>query len=748
MNGTAAARFFRLGASLAGLVTLGWVMTGLAAKPVHHGVPVPTDWSHRHLIFSNSRTAERAARVSQDPRFWQQMHRREERLALPAGLLSMGPRVAPQVTPSFGPRITPSISRGGALTRRILNVKTNFHRDWSEDLGLGAAAGAGNYPAKFSFDSTTAFCGSDPTPDYVVYSTGLAGAPGPTGQADIVAFDNLYSGCTPALPAVYWAYNTSGAGTGKVLTSPVLSLDGSQIAFVQTSGSAATVVVLKWQASATDTVANPTSLTASGSYPTCTAPCMAVLPLQDRTHTAMDDTTSSIFVDYKDDVAWVGDSGGNLHKFHPFFTGTPTEIADTNWPLAVSALPLGSPVYDSYTSNVYVAGAQDGFLYRVDATVATVTQSGQLDFAGSLNGPIVDSSNGLVYAFAAEDNSGSCPSAPPTNCAGVYQLSANFAATDLGTEATVGAATISSAPLYDGSLNNAYYTSGDATGKMFVCGNVGAEPTLYEIPIAAGALNSGFPPVSSGVAIGVLGLSASNPACSPVTDVYEPAAVAGNPATELLFASVQSESNTAGCAAGGCIVNMIDTPWQASTNYSIGKEVLVQSANPQVRRIYVVVGAGTSGTSEPHWPITFGSYVTDPDPTGVTWLNQGNPAKAVNPWIPLHPYTSTTRILDSNGYVQVVEATGTSGPTTPLWSTTPGDPTLDGSVVWANAGVLPTIGMASNGGTSAIIIDNTVSSGTPTGTSQVYFTTLGDQICGTSGGNGGCAVQASQSALQ
>ena len=83
MNGTAT-RFLRLGVSLAGLVTLGWVLTGQAAKPVRHSVP--TDWSHRHLIFSHPRSAEQAARVSQDPRYLQQVYRRQQRLALPAAL--------------------------------------------------------------------------------------------------------------------------------------------------------------------------------------------------------------------------------------------------------------------------------------------------------------------------------------------------------------------------------------------------------------------------------------------------------------------------------------------------------------------------------------------------------------------------------------------------------------------------------------------------------------------------------------
>jgi len=58
-------------------------------------------------------------------------------------------------------------------------------------------------------------------------------------------------------------------------------------------------------------------------------------------------------------------------------------------------------------------------------------------------------------------------------------------------------------------------------------------------------------------------------------------------------------------------------------------------------------------------------------------------------------------------------------------------------------------GLAATGGTSGIIIDNVVTS--TTGASQVYFSTLSNQTCNGNGstgsGSGGCAVQASQKAL-
>jgi hypothetical protein len=61
-----------------------------------------------------------------------------------------------------------------------------------------------------------------------------------------------------------------------------------------------------------------------------------------------------------------------------------------------------------------------------------------------------------------------------------------------------------------------------------------------------------------------------------------------------------------------------------------------------------------------------------------------------------------------------------------------------------------TAGFAATGGTSGIIIDNSVTAATTAGASQIYYSTRGNAACagnGTTGATtGGCAVQASQSA--
>jgi hypothetical protein len=285
-------------------------------------------------------------------------------------------------------------------------------------------------------------------------------------------------------------------------------------------------------------------------------------------------------------------------------------------------------------------------------------------------------------------------------------------------------------PMYHGTFDSAYFNSVDATGKLYVCGNTGANPILYQVPIIAGA----FPLSGLGSSLASL-TTASTAPCSPITDFANPNATGGP--VERLFISVQDKGLSNGCLGGGCLFNFLDTPWHPSTVYARGQEILDDKL-----RIEVATTAGTTGSTEPVWGLADGTFRTD---GSVVWFQQGLLSAATIPaWLPSHSYTSTNRILDTNGNVQICLTAGTSGPSAPTWKTLAGADTSDGGVGWKNAGPVATFALPAAGGASAVIIDNTVNG---SGGSQVYFTTLSDQVCGTSG-TGGCAVQASQSALQ
>jgi hypothetical protein len=700
-----------LGISIILVLTLPPALLGQASPDSEAAVPVTTDWSHHHVIFSRPATTKQAQRVQQDPRYWQQQYRQSS-ASLPEA-------------PNDG-ALAPELQSGSSASLPGKNQK--LKRDWSQDIGSGASVSAGNFPAKYSFSSTNANCASD----FVVYTTGLFGG----AQASIVAYNNLYSGCSGTVPAVYWAYNTGAT----ILSSPVFSRDGTQVAFVQTNSSGhGILVLLKWAASTTETITSPGTPTRTIPllYAACPAPCMTTATL---TGSVLDsDTNSSVFYDYSNDTAYVGDDAGFLHKFTPVFNGALAEVRTGGWPVLVnSGSALTSPVHDFASGNVFVADI-GGFLYRVNSSTAAVTTSGQLDFSsandggpGIVQGPIVDSTAGLVYVFAPSDGSGVCGGA---DCTAVFQLTTSFVASDTGSEAVVGSSTPTGtvpSPLYIGAFDSTYENSVNATGNLYVCGNTGGDPVLYQVAITSGA----FGTVSAGP---VLSTSFAVTPCSPVTDVLNPNVTGG--ATEWIFASAANGGVSSACSAGGCLFNFTDTPWKRSTAYAVGQEVLDSHF-----QIQVVSTAGTSGVAAPGWATIPGRSTTDGT---VHWLDQGlQSAVPLATWIPSNPYPLHAKILDGNNNVEFVTTAGTSGTTVPTFSTTAGAITSDGTTLkWTNLGALGTAALAAAGGTSGIIIDNTVGSGTQAGASQIYFSTLSDQTCGTSG-TGGCAVQASQPALQ
>jgi hypothetical protein len=669
-------------------------------------IPLPTDWSHQHVIFSKPATADIAAKIEQDPRYWQQLYRREWPLMLPKSSVSQH------------------------------DSKAATTQDWQESMGSGASSGATNYPAKFSFLGTTANCGNAIQPDFVTYNSGLSGS---GTQASIVAYDNLYSGCTGTVPSVYWAYNTGG----QVLTSPTYSLDGTQVAFVQTSGGDGSLVILRWAASTTETVGNPGAPTLespASKYPGCTSPCMVSFLLTNSSGTPANDTASSVFYDYSSDIAYVGDSHGWLHKFTPVFFGTPAEARTGGWPLELNSTnpnALADPVFDFVSGNLFIGDA-GGYLYLVNPKTPSVIKSGQLDHGvGVTQGPIVDPSSKYVYVFASSDGTTNCTGG--VACAAVYQLSTNFTVNSKGTEVAVGVSTASGGtpnPMYLGAFDSTYINSKTSTGNLYVCGNTGADPTLYRVPIAAGVF--GTP-----AEIDNLTPAADSPACSSITDIQNPNATGG--AFERLYFGVENNGRPTACNGKGCAVSFIDAPWQASTSYQVGQEILVLRPANNTLYVNVVTVAGTTAATAPAtWPAQVGATTAS---GSVTFLNQGATDIAqFSQWAKNHAYALHARIVDSNGNVEVVSKAGTSGANTPTWKTTAGANTTDGTVTWVNAGVLPSAALAAAGGTSGIIIDNFVN--TLLGASQVYFSTLSNQTCTTSGTTGGCAVQASQVTLK
>jgi hypothetical protein len=189
------------------------------------------------------------------------------------------------------------------------------HRDWSISLGTGRVQ-AGAFPAKWQADPTLP---PSCTTDFVIYGLNVVGTTG--GQPSIVALKNLYSGgldplCGGAQPNFLFSYNTTTFANGRILTSPVLSMDGKKVAFVETSTVAgarqSSVHVLNIPTSGSQVLVTPSVVQPLGA--------MVNVPLAAATN-----SRSSPWVDYKNDILYVGLDNGRLYKITGVFKGVARE---------------------------------------------------------------------------------------------------------------------------------------------------------------------------------------------------------------------------------------------------------------------------------------------------------------------------------------------------------------------------------------------------------------------------------------
>ena len=288
------------------------------------------------------------------------------------------------------------------------------------NLGSGAKVGPGQYPAKFGFFTNIGpICASD----YVVYNTGLTGS---GTQASIVGFNNLYATtCSGTVPEVYWAYNTGGAA----VTAVALSFDGSQIAFVQTQGSASDLILLKWAASPTPpvgvkgtTVSGSKNVTITAGTVTAADVAMQIsgtgIPTHD-TIAAVSGTTVTLAT---------AATGNNTNETLTITAeavatpGVPPPVSNTAYPTCTApcmttiafngpALDTNSfPFYDYSGSDLLFAGDNTGHLHKFQHVFngsastppaevvttgdwpATVSTTGQ-----ALSTPVYDPSSGLAF---------------------------------------------------------------------------------------------------------------------------------------------------------------------------------------------------------------------------------------------------------------------------------------------------------------------------------------------------------------
>lgn len=676
---------------------------------------VPEDWSHHHLVFSDPGTEDDAIQngayiewlqIVNDPRYvFQQLKRH-----LPArGPAADDVARIQEEAQARETTQTEEFTTGETTAKAVLLKKASkpkMTKDWSMVLGHSATAGAGMYPAKFSFNPIgTPNCASASSPDFVVYNTSVAGS---SSQASIAAYDNLYSSCTGQVPSVYWALNTGGT----VKTSVVFSGTGSQLAFVQTPSSGnAQLVLLKWAAmpagrnvtSGSTSIANGSkNFTVASSTPLTSMDVGAGIsgggiPTGDTIATVTSATAGTLTAAATgngtsgETLAITADAGGPDTLTAVSASSYPTCNAPCMTTISFSgtsrADTVSSPWYDYGSDTAYVGDASGGlhkFHPVFNGTPAEVGSPWASPSISALSSPVYDNVTGNVYVG---DASG-------------YLYSVNSSGTVTKSVQVAVSPGIVDAPLIDSTNKQLYaFVSNDMNGSNTgnSCCNGSGKGALTCNGVINFATTFGS---TTEYTESVFGVGTSNTLYDGAFDnqywssgtgnIYANAASSATASNEVKLSEVPV--TTAGFSAHGC---------QSGTN-----------PPPNASAVNVAINIANAMTSA----AAAGSPVTEILNGSIDYI-----------------------------FLSVSGSSNLSGVT--------GCPTGNACVYSWNvsstlsSGAAPAEGLVSAGGTSGMIIDNISST---TGASNVYFSTLGTSgTCSTSGTatSGGCAVQAAQSGL-
>jgi hypothetical protein len=405
---------------------------------------------------------------------------------------------------------------------------------------LTAAPGGGQtFPAKYVFDVTAS---PSCTNDYVVI--GVPANPASGGQANLVGFNNLYSGtstptpyCGMSGPTVMFAY---ASGSGQVPASVVLSLNGSQIAYVENRTDSSYFHVLTLGTTGTNGT-SPTAAVAPGSAGGNNAVDQSVLLSPDGGTTNQGSTNAAYVVythDDANDVAYVTtyssarSGSGYLYKISNVFSGsaTPTLV----WSVAIDAVP-STPVYDSVSNNVFFTDSSGRIDYVTDTGPSPSVVYGAVVASGNTaeNAVVVDSIGQMVYATFNSNGTNALIVQAPTSMASSVSV-------PVGT-----ASTIYAGP-YAPDFNHAWY-SGTGTPLLYIAGTgSGTLPTLYSVGFnGSGVMNSSADASTAALATGTAD-------SSPVTEFYN-----ATLAKDYLFVGVTNNCiATAGGGNAGCVMSL------------------------------------------------------------------------------------------------------------------------------------------------------------------------------------------------
>jgi hypothetical protein len=670
-------------------------------------VRLASDWSHKHLVYSGPKSVTHAFALSRQTRYVQQWVRRNAE----------------------------QHERG-----RWRHQEDLLNGDWSTFLGNTGTVGPSQYPAKFSFDVSTANCSTAANPDYVVYNTSLnpsaaAASASQTGTftATPSAGDNLQIsnpnivGGTITLTAdavnntgLFWqvdpvtlannATNLAAAITRNSATVGVTAI-ASGATFTMTSANVGTADNLIAVAAS-----NPATLTINGGGFLAGGANGASIVAFDNLYSGCGGTVPSVF--------WAYNTGG-LISTSVTLSGDGSQVAfiQSNNSTTFAELVLlkwKASTTDTVNIPTTLTGVAAAAYRGCTAPCMTVIPlvAGGVNSTVSNSAPFYDFAPGSDKLYVGDDTEH------------LFQFTGVFA----GTPALSGAPfpvhmsstavnPITTSPVFDEGAGKAYIA--DASGFLYAV-NVTTGAVTTSGQLASGLGFSGSPVVDASAGFVYLFAgddSAGGCGGGGLPAVYQiPAGFVGG--------GVGTKVHVGTCSDGTAMYDgQFDNIYFNSATGNAGHIYVCGNpgGNPTLFQI-AITGAGALGAVTTGPTLGTANFSCSPvtevfNPNagaGTDWIFMSVQAAAVTA-VPISCPAAAGCIMS--------------------FDVTSGAAINPGTVTAAHA--------SASGGASGVIVDNTVGAGTLVGASQVYFSTLanGTLPCATSGGTGGCGVQASQSGL-
>jgi hypothetical protein len=514
----------------------------------------PQDWSARHIIYTRNGSAEDMMNLRDDPRFlhsillrYAREHRNPTAESTTAGNESESNQNWMVATDSSSPDTSgdthdfqPLFPRG-PLQHPIPLRNKRSNVDWSVSLGPTGGLAIGETPAVYTYNYSTPSCSnlSATTPvigDFAVYTINATPS---TGQANLVGLTNLYTAgdgtgfCSGTGPSFLFSY---AIGSGGSPLSPVLSLDGTKVAWIEDrSATSSYLHITIWQPNQGATATNPISPSGTFSNGVCTAGTScdyafnySNMTANGCTRTRAANGHSDLYVDYASDAGFISANNGILYHIKNIFSTTANPTVDFCIPVNTSfgstpSSAMSGPVYDPAINEVFITDSEKIYAYNVNTSATTPNFSLAASYLfgnGSSNynyqtgpGPLLDPFNGYVYVFSSYDFTGH---------SSVTQLPTSLAT---GVPVEFGSSSGNVDPfLFYGAFDNNYYTYGpkSAASTLYSCGTDSSNRNLQDLfaisfNSTTGVVNT-TPAMSNNTNVnpgGSVGL------CSPITEFFD-----------------------------------------------------------------------------------------------------------------------------------------------------------------------------------------------------------------------------------